>query len=324
MEISNNFDVAVWWSIAKECEYATFFHTPLWHQLAAATYPDYKDETILIRFKNGKEAILPLLNVNANRMLFKQLRSTFAGCYGGLISSSVIEPNEQESVYLSFLPKQFTQLKINGNPIYNNNLPSIPGKTNSDFTHLILLENNFEDIFSNFSKGHRSSYKKGCKMGVTVRKAQDIEDYREYFGAYLDSLRRWGENASSDYPWQLFEKGFYLSQDYPDNIKLWVAEVDNKLIAGAWVFYWNQHVVWWHGAAYEEYFNYYPNNVLQTKIIQNAVAHGFRYYDFNPSGGHASVASFKGRFGAEKRPFTQIIISSPLIQFGKKIKRWVQ
>ena len=60
------------------------------------------------------------------------------------------------------------------------------------------------------------------------------------------------------------------------------------------------------------------------QVSGNQYKGDFSYYDFNPSGGHESVERFKGRFGAEKRPFTRITISSPLIQFGKKIKEWVQ
>ena len=324
MEISNNIDETVWWSVAKECEYATFFHTPLWHKLATKTYPNYSDETIIIRFENGKEILLPLLSVNADAKLFKRMHSTFAGCYGDLICGVIIEPEEREKIYQYLSADQLTQFQITENPIGPDNPLHLPLNQTDDFTHILMLENSFDEIFANFSKGHRSSYKKGCKMGVTVRQANKMEDYLDYFDSYKDSLKRWGENASSNYPWQLFENGFHIAKEYPNNIKLWLAEVDNKIIAGAWVFYWNQYVVWWHGAAYEAFFNHYPNNVLQTEIIKDAFERGFRYYDFNPSGGHESVARFKGRFGAEKWPFSRNVIDSPLIRFGKKFKRWIR
>jgi hypothetical protein len=325
MEISTGVDEATWWSIAKQCEYATFFHTPLWHQLATKTYPDYRDESILIRTEDSQQnVVLPLLNLDQNSKLVRRFYSTFAGCYGDLICENPIGVEEREAIYQTINANQFTQFHITGNPIGVENKLNLSTTNTDDFTHLLILENNFDKIFSNFSKGHRSSYKKGCKMGVKVREADSIGDYKEYFYAYVDSLRRWGDNASSNYPWQLFENGFLIAKTYPQNIKLWLAEVDEKLVAGAWVFYWNKHVVWWHGAAYEAFFNYYPNNVLQTVIIKDAIERGFRYYDFNPSGGYENVARFKGRFGAEKRPFTRITINSPVLRFGQKIKRLIR
>jgi hypothetical protein len=141
-------------------------------------------------------------------------------------------------------------------------------------------------------------------LGVTVRNSKDINDFKEYYKAYEDSLVRWGDKASSFYPWRFFEVCFALSTIYPENIKLWIAELDDRLIAGALVFYWGQHADWWHGASYEKYFEYYPNNVLQTAIVKDAIERGYAYYDFNPSGDHKGVEDFKGRFGSKNIPIT--------------------
>jgi lipid II:glycine glycyltransferase (peptidoglycan interpeptide bridge formation enzyme) len=161
-------------------------------------------------------------------------------------------------------------------------------------------------------------------MNVRVRPATSINDYHAYYNAYQDSLQRWGERASMHYPRMLFENGFQLAKIYPDNIKLWLATVNEKVIAGAWVFYWNQHVDWWHGAAYASYFDHYPNNVLQTHIIIDALEKGYKFYDFNPSGGHENVARFKARFGAKKLPISRWEYETIILQVGRKILRFMR
>ena len=86
-------------------------------------------------------------------------------------------------------------------------------------------------------------------------------------------------------------------------VKIWLAEKDSAIVAGAIIFYWNRIVSYWHGASHQDFFSYYPNNMLHMEIIREAAAAGFRYYDFGPSGGQDGVARFKKSFGAVELPF---------------------
>ncbi|MCP4361153.1 MAG: GNAT family N-acetyltransferase [Chloroflexi bacterium] len=320
MQIVQPVDEDMWWDVARKCEYATFFHTPLWHKLATQTFPEYKDVTVGIIFNNGTHAILPLLEMKKFKGLGRVVLSSFASCYGDLIADDPITIADRSSVYQYITASRYIGIQIAGNPIYCQ--PGLGGKLvgKEDFTTILSLDSSFDTLFSNFSKGHKSSFKKGVRMNVSVRQAHSLDDYYDYYGAYQDSLKRWGEKATSQYPWALFEKGFYLAQKYPENIKLWLAIVEERVIAGAWVFYWNQHVDWWHGAAYADYFDHYPNNVLQTKVIKDALEKGYKYYDFNPSGGHENVARFKSRFGAQKWPVPRWEYEHQGMYWGRKIK----
>lgn len=308
----------LWWEIAQKCPYATFFHTPIWHELILKTYPEQKSFTLGFEFENGEKGILPLIGQKrtyGNHVL----RSTFAGCYGGMIAEGYLDEVQMQLAYDNVCGGRITHLHLTGNPL-SEPFEISSAKNVEDFTHILQLDGSFEALFSNFSKGHRSSTKKGQRMGVTVEIAQTLDEYRAYYGAYEDSIRRWGENVTSEYPWELFENGYYLSIKYPDQIKLWVAKLSGKIIAGAWVFYWQKHVDWWHGAAYEDYFDYCANNVLQAVIIEDALDKGYQYYDFNPSGGHEGVARFKKRFGAQKVPIKIYRFVSKPVELIRRLK----
>jgi hypothetical protein len=52
MQIADTRDEDLWWNIAQNCKYATFFHTPLWHKLAVMTFPTFKDVTLRLNLSN--------------------------------------------------------------------------------------------------------------------------------------------------------------------------------------------------------------------------------------------------------------------------------
>lgn len=324
MRILHTVDEEAWWDVARKCEYATFFHTPLWHKLAVMTNPKSKDVSLEINLSSGVRAILPLLEIKNIKGVGSTIYSTFAGCYGDLIADGPIAEEDRQHIYEHLFSRLVARVQINGNPLVDEQITCSKYSSTSDFTHVLHLDPTFDSVYSNFSKGHRSSYKRGRKMGVTVRAAATLDDYNAYYLAYQDSIERWGSRTSTIYPQELFVNGFYLARDYPENIKLWLAEVDHQVIGGAWVFYWNQHADNWHGASYKDFFDHYPNNVLHTEIIKDAFARGYRYYDFNPSGGFENVARFKGRFGAEKQHFLRWKYETEILQVGRKVASFLR
>lgn len=306
LEIRGSPDPGRWWEVARSCPWATFFHTPLWHGLASRAFDAVEDASLEAETPGGTRLILPVARDGRDSPpAFATLRSTFAGCYGGVIADGPVEEEEERALHRSLPGWRTDRVALTGNPLRREGAPEPgdPFEGREDFTQILELEGrDFDDVVSGFSKGHASSMSRAEREGVTVREAESLEDYRAYFGAYEDSLRRWGEDATTRYPWRLFRRGFELSRKHPELIRLWLAEVEGSVAAGAWVFYWNGHADYWHGAAYEEYFDHHPNQLLQAEILRDALARGIRYYDFNPSGGHEGVAAFKKHFGAGRWP----------------------
>ena len=170
------------------------------------------------------------------------------------------------------------------------------------------------------SKSRRYKIRKGRAAGIESRLAESLDDYRAYFGAYQSSLRRWGTRITSTYPWTLFEAGCELARDHPDVIQLWVAQLRGRIISGAWVFCWNDHAVYWHGASSAEGLEVDASSVLFADIIDAMCQRGSRWFDFNPSGGHAGVAEFKRSFGAERWPVRRHSYTRPWLRVVRMIK----
>ena len=297
--------------VAESCPWATFFHSPIWHDIVVAVEPDLKSTPLGFELDDGTKGYLPLLEKpSEGKGLIRRYESTHQGCYGGIVADGEVGPEIQAEVLDEVTGVNIDKISLTGNPLTDWTVEAPGFELEDDFTHIIELDKSFEDILSDFSRGHRSSMNKAEREGVEVRSSREVEDFERYFKAYQASLERWGEDASSNYPWEFFEAVQQFAEEYPDNIRLWLAEYEGELASGALVFYWNRHVDYWHGAAYKKHFDRRPNNLLHPEIIEHALGiededgeQQIQYYDFNPSGGHEGVASFKSRFGADKVEF---------------------
>ncbi len=288
---------AEWAATFRDCEYATYFQGPEWAELWSEYQPASRPAPRLVEFHDGLRALLPLSRTRVYKGLMSSFVSSPAGTFGGWLSTDALGAPHARALarHLRSLPELNWRL----NP-YDPNLEHIDlAGSRPDETHVIALPADFAENFRSWSKGARAAVKQSAREGVTVRLADGEADWRAYYEVYLDSVRRWGERAGARYDWSLFGA---LAGRRSEAVRLWLAEHEGNVIGGALCLYARRHVVYWHGAALEANFKLRPVNSLMHACIQDACAREFRWFDFNPSGGHAGVAAFKRGFGTEARP----------------------
>lgn len=299
IQSTKNASVEEWDNMWQNCNYATFFHSRTWAEIwhvysKGESSPDAK----IILFSDGKKALLPLSSKKKMMGLVKHYSTSPAGTFGGWLSEDQLTI-EHGKLLVNFLSETIKTTSWRLNP-YDPLLAELDIKIKKeDETHVLDLSVGFDVIHNNWTKGHSSAARKARKAGVTIKEASNKTDWQKYYLIYEDSLRRWGESASSKYEWNLFE---IMRNKKSPNIKLWLAEYEGEIIAGALCFYARQHVVYWHGAALEKFFNIRPVNLLMYEVIKNACEEKYKWYDFNPSGGHEGVKRFKKSFGATSYP----------------------
>lgn len=296
-----------WMKFAENSEYSTFFHTPLWYDIFYQTEKEFKIATLKFSFENGAQAIFPLLKKIVSKKFLNDyfFLSGPAGVYGGWISDKKLEESQAREI-IDWMGKNIDNFICRLNPFDKEqeyfSHPYL--KFKRDFTQFLDLSIGFEKIFDNFSKGHKYNIKKANGNKLEIRIANSQNDYKEYYKVYQDSILRWGSNATNKYSEDLFEKIRLIDDKYK---KLWLAVKGEDIISGALVFYFNKHAVWWHGATLKEYFKFYPNDLLQFRIIKDACSKNYKIYDFNPSGSHKGVIDFKSGFGAIKKNSNVIV-----------------
>ncbi|HYG37754.1 MAG TPA: GNAT family N-acetyltransferase [Cytophagales bacterium] len=283
-----------WDTIVNNSYCSTYFHTRDWAEIwSSYTNNLLKPHPILITFEDDTHVLLPLSYTTFFKGLGKKYISSPAGTFGGWVSNNRLDKGHIESL-INFLYSISDDLNVRINPYEETGANYIYKKAISDVTNTLKLDNDFEAIFRSWTKGHKSAVPKAVKAGIIIEKGKNLDDWKAYYEVYQDSIKRWGEKASSNYKWTLFEE-FYKRKS--DNITLWLAKHENRIIAGALCFYCNKHIVYWHGAALDEFFNLRPVNLLMYETIKDGCQRGYKWFDFNPSGGHEGVKSFKKSFG---------------------------
>jgi hypothetical protein len=320
MRIIESVPEQFWWDVARRCDYATFFHTPLWQELALRTHPTYSDATIGAILPSGVRAVLPLLRIRQYGP-FQRLLSTSEHCYGGIIADGPISAAEQTKIYARACGWRTFSLRYLDNPLAPQQRAGDGYEAMHDSTQIVELDGDFETVFARFDKKHRHAYRRGIQAGVRVRPATTLADYRAYFDSYRDTVDRWGLPADYGYGWELFEQCYELSRRHPEAITLWVAVVDDAVVGGTLAFYWRQHCAAWHGAMHRSYLGHRAMNVVDTEIIRDAIARGCKQYDFNPSAGMQGLIGYKSRFGACARPVTHWRYEHPLLKGGLRLYR---
>ena len=307
-----------WDETLDSCPYATFFHSrqwsEIWHRYSKGKM---QPSPLVIRFNDGRSAILPLTLVRAMNGILKINLSSPGGTYGGWISGEGLATGHGNLLSDLLLEKGRIIWRINPfDPLAEQNTHS--GNVEIDTTHALDLTDGMEQLYKRWSKGHRSAVTKSRREGVTVSLAEDLDDWMDYYSVYQDSIRRWGKKATSVYRPGLFQDLFHLDSDA---IKLWLAHHEGKCVAGALCFYTNRHVAYWHGATLGEAFKLRPANFLLYEAIKDAAAKGYHWFDFNPSGGHEGVRAFKKSFATQELP-------CPIISKGAgnvlTLNRWLK
>jgi hypothetical protein len=311
-----------WLSIARRSPEATFFHTPLWHDIARAAWPSYRDDSGVLELRGRREIVLPTLVTGSRlRGVFRRAISTFAWCYGGPFAETPLTKDEQLAAQRSMLGLRTGTLTLIGNVLAPNAawLPAF--KLTPLTTRVLDLDRDFDRVLKGFSKGHKAAYTKGLRLGLRLRRASTSDDVDRYFALYQRSLDRWGDKASSRYPKRLFETILALSQAQPEHVALWLVERDGEAMAGGICFYWNEHAVYWHGVMDERFQAESPSNTLVGEMIRDAGERGYRLFDFNPSGGHEQVTAFKRRFGTREVEFSRGDYASPALRIFDRLRK---
>jgi hypothetical protein len=306
---------AEWDAIWAGCPYSTFFHSREWAEIwESSTDGKLVPRPKVIAFDDNRSVLLPVCIERQYFGFVEAAYSSPAGTFGGWISLDELSPAQDELLTMYTLTN-YPDLTWRTNPYSPGSQRILPTDAIADATQVIDLRSGFDSVFRRWSKGHASAAKKALRSGVTIEVADSEARWREYFDIYLASLRRWDTLASSRYEWRLFRT---LFERKSENVKLWLAMYLGRPIAGALCLYSPRHVVYWHGAALEEYFPLRPVNYLLCEAIRDACNRPARWFDFNPSGGHHGVEQFKRSFGTNELPAPIISRISTRARIGAK------
>jgi hypothetical protein len=271
----------------------------------------------VIRFSDGKKAIIPMARKTAYRGIISTLITSPAGTYGGWISSDALEIHHVYLLVEYLLSRKSIRWRINpfdiNTPVFlpAGAIANMSGTSMSsismDYTYVIDTTVGFSAVEAEISKSNLRSVRRAFRLGIEVFEARSQKEWADFFDIYSDALQRRGANATPNYRLSFFEK--IRGIGYP-NVQLRLAIHKNKPIAGMLFLKSPTQISVWHAATKTDYLHLNPFSLLVYFALEEACRAGITWFDFNRNGRHAGVAHSKEHFGGIKLPCPEIVIMS--------------
>ena len=285
-----------WEAIARVDPRATYFQTPGWSMLAARFGLGFEDGSLLVRLGDGARAVVPRMTAPAGGGWFLRFESVPVGCYGAPVAERPLDPGEARALVRLSRGRRCAGGVVVETPGDRLDL-GVPRETIS--THRLEWAPGTEGttLLQGYRKGHRAAVRNAERRGVVIRRATSIEDYRTYHAIYLETVQRWDRQPFVLYSADLFATlGALSARD--ERIRLWLATLDERVLAGALTLHQGGNASYWHGASTMEGRGCNAGNLVVHAALIDAVEQGRTCFDFMPSASLSEVAQFKAGFGA--------------------------
>lgn len=165
-----------------------------------------------------------------------------------------------------------------------------------EITSVLFLEKDINKTVAKFKASHRQAVRRAERRGVTARQSHDLD---AFYAILKQNLKIRHNVQPTHSPGELKR----LKKLFPDDIQLWGAYIDNKMVAGVVNFICNTDAILAFYISHDEaYQDYRPLNLLFYTIFEWAIEKHFRVFDFGiftvkekPNYG---LGRFKENFGA--------------------------
>jgi hypothetical protein len=197
-----------------------------------------------------------------------------------------------------------------------NQLEACRLSRSEDTTHVLHLNNPYNDLFRGFSETTRNKVRRAARQGVVVRHATNRLAVRTYYSIYrkvIADRQKW----NTVYEEPLFDELFKLD----DAVILLLAEVKEVVIGGAWFVRDGNSLRYWQGAMDYQYKACFPHYALMNAAIDLACNEGMHSFDMGASLQMGSLEQFKSFWGTRKVPIWSFYWKNPVWSFAAQFRR---
>lgn len=220
-----------WQVLLNEIHSGDFYHTPSYHFL------DNSGQPVLLRFSLNSEIILmPIIIRQIPKTNYKDVTSVY-GYAGPLSSEKNISENTKREFQKS-LNDFFTRNNIIAafsrlHPLilYQENILSGYGEV-IPLNKTVSIDTTIEPVLQrqNFDKSLKYRLNQIRKRGVEIKKADNIEEIKQFVNIYLETMKRVSANKKYFFDLNYF-LNFLDSKEYNSFVLL--ALYEDKIIAGS-------------------------------------------------------------------------------------------
>ena len=302
-EIDWSVDRQEWLRCAHADNDCTVFQTPFWADVVLGAKDAESMRVVAARFRNGSTVILPLAQTwHSSRSGLANFVSMATSVYGGPIVAGPLSPTEVSNAVSAICQHHrlgAQSVTLIGNPRSSLHMAQ-PFVASTLVAHVLPLDNRQGYPEKEYSGSFRRDLKIALKAGVTVRSGNTLVDLMTYYALYDDSLRRWGDAATSQHPKSLFVA---IANIPTDVFRVWLGEVQGVAVAGVVMLYKGDVAYYWHGAFHSQYSRLMASKAVLHAAVSDAAQRGYSRVDMLSSGGHKGVVQMKESMGAMPQQF---------------------
>jgi lipid II:glycine glycyltransferase (peptidoglycan interpeptide bridge formation enzyme) len=149
---------------------------------------------------------------------------------------------------------------------------------------------------------------KAAKLGVVVRPAETKSELREWYGLYLDTMRR---STIPPRPYRFFCALWDILKPQ-GTMQLLIAERQGRILAGSIFLKFGNTVSYAFNGSCRKDLSLRPNDAIQWHAINEACRNGCRSFDFGEvPEEHHELAHFKSKWGAKPTRLYRFSSSPP-------------
>ena len=189
----------------------------------------------------------------------------------------------------------YTNVKINKNIFLDDLYKSEKYDKTECLNFEIKLNQDADAVFRLIHKSRRKNIKRAEKKGLKIIEAAKPL-LQDFYGLLEETYGKVGIDIPDI---SLFNAAFSLM---PNNVKLFFAKYQDKLIAGRLILLYRKEIFDWYAGASSEYLNLFPNDALVWHVLEYGCRNGYELFDFGGAGvagEEYGVREFKKRFGGQ-------------------------
>lgn len=242
-----------------------------------------------------------------------------------LVNESVKEIRriaKQESCIFVRVRPQLESNDFSKNLFRANGFINAPMHLHAELTSQLDITPTEEQLLANMRKATRYEIKKAINLGIKIETSSDIEMIKKFYDLQLKTAKR---QKFIPFAYKFLYEQFKIFSENNSAI-LYSAKFNNKLLAQAFIIFYNSEAAYHYGASTDEGRKYPGAYLLQWEAIKEAKKRGIKRYNFwgvapenNKDHRFSGLSLFKRGFGGvdfEYLHAQDLIISYPRYLFN--------
>ncbi len=298
VQITEDIPTEKWDSYVYQHEHGEIFHLSVWKEILQESFGYEPNYIFVTNESNEIEGILPLMWIRSWLTGTRLVSLPFSYICGPLTNSKEGKLNLANTAMKLTKERKCDYLEIK---MLEEGRFEEADFIESDYynTYILDLQRDEEEIWKGlYKKSIQWAVKKAVREKVSVQSPNFKEGIVSFYQLKLMTLKKHGIPPP---PFVFFKLMGDLLEPL-GCVKLFLATIHNRPVAGDLFFVFKRKVYYMYGASDSRYLKYRPNQLLLWEAIKWAKREGFKLLDFGRvSKTDVGLAQYKRHWGTEEK-----------------------